>query len=205
MIPAIVLAAGRSARIGRTKALLPLRDGRTFLAAVIDALRGGGIDRIVAVVGRDAEKIEAALPAEAARIQYVRNARWEEGQLSSLLAGLTAIDERAAEAVLVTLIDMPLIQPATVAAVLSAFRAGPATPIVRAAHGGRHGHPVLFSRTVFDELRRADPAVGAKAVVRAQAGRVLDVEVGDPGCISDVDTWDDYERLIGPRPGNAAL
>ena len=59
-----------------------------------------------------------------------------------------------------------------------------------------HGHPVLFKREVFAELRAADSAVGAKAVVRANAARVLDVEVDDPGVTIDVDTPADYERFF---------
>ncbi len=67
-------------------------------------------------------------------------------------------------------------------------------PVLRAVHLGRHGHPVVFKRAIFDALRHADPAVGAKAVLHAAA--VEDVEVDDPGVVDDVDTPDDYARLI---------
>ncbi len=62
------------------------------------------------------------------------------------------------------------------------------------------GHPVLFRDVVFDELRTADPAIGAKAVVRARAGEVLDVDVDDPGVVRDVDAPDDYAALFDVRP-----
>jgi molybdenum cofactor cytidylyltransferase len=71
-------------------------------------------------------------------------------------------------------------------------------PIVRAVHGGRHGHPVIFKRRVFDALRAADPSVGAKEVVRS-AG-IEDVEVDDPGVLTDVDTPGDYVRVFGKIP-----
>jgi molybdenum cofactor cytidylyltransferase len=67
---------------------------------------------------------------------------------------------------------------------------------VRAVHAGRHGHPVLFGRAVFGELRHADPATGAKAVVRAHAADVLNVDVPDPGVLLDIDLPEDYDEMI---------
>ena len=71
--------------------------------------------------------------------------------------------------------------------------------IVRAAFGGRHGHPVIFARKYFDELRHADPAAGAKAVVHAHADAVLNIEANDPGVVDDIDGPDDYARLINAK------
>jgi len=59
----------------------------------------------------------------------------------------------------------------------------------------RNGHPVVFSRTVFDELRRADPAIGAKAVLRDHQDAIVNVDVDDPGVAGDIDTPEDYEGL----------
>ena len=97
---------------------------------------------------------------------------------------------------LVTLVDVPLVTAATVEALLAAYRASRA-PVVRPARGGRHGHPVIFDRAVFDELRRADLAAGAKTVVQARLDQVLDVPVEDGGAFLDVDTPDDYARAFG--------
>jgi molybdenum cofactor cytidylyltransferase len=72
--------------------------------------------------------------------------------------------------------------------------------MARVAHAGRGGHPVLFRDVVFDDLRTADPAIGAKAVLRARAGDVLDVEVDDPGVLRDVDAPDDYIALFDALP-----
>ena len=69
--------------------------------------------------------------------------------------------------------------------------------IVRPAMGERHGHPVLFDRTVFGDLRRAPEHLGAKAVIRASGDAVLNVPVDDPGCLVDVDTPADYQALRG--------
>ena len=197
MIPAIVLAAGASTRMGRPKALLPAGE-RTFIRRILETLRASGIAEAVVVVRPGDAAIEAEIGA-AGYGRAVLNPTPELGQLSSLIAGLDAVDRPSVDAVLVTLVDVPLIDPGTVR-VLCERAATSRAPIVRAVHRGRHGHPVIFKREVFDPLRRADAAIGAKAVVRAFP--VEDVDIDDPGIAEDVDTPDDYRRLITNRPAN---
>jgi molybdenum cofactor cytidylyltransferase len=127
-------------------------------------------------------------------VQVVEHPGWEQGQLSSLLAGLRAIDDPQLEAALVTLVDVPMVSAATVTEVMAAWRRTRA-PIVRPADGARHGHPVIFDRSVFADLRSADPSVGAKAVFATHKDRVLNVEVKDPGAFEDIDTPGEYEKL----------
>jgi len=199
MIPAIVLAAGKSSRMGRTKALLPIdASGETFLTHVLRMLREGGVDTIVVVIGGDAAAVRASLPHDDASISAVENPRYEAGQLSSLLVGLAAMEQRFGhvEAVMMTLVDLPLISAATVRAVLDAYRAKPGAPIVRPRRGTRHGHPVIFNQSIFGELRRADPSMGAKPVVHAHAAEEVSVDVDDDGAFTDIDTPEDYERII---------
>jgi molybdenum cofactor cytidylyltransferase len=117
----------------------------------------------------------------------------DRGQLSSLIAGLDAVDGPRVFAALVTLVDVPFVMASTITALLSRGRASPA-PIVRATYKSRHGHPVIIRRELFDALRRADPLAGAKPVFRAHP--IDDVEVDDPGVVQDVDTPDDYRRLV---------
>jgi molybdenum cofactor cytidylyltransferase len=88
----------------------------------------------------------------------------------------------------------------TIGAVVEAYRRTH-SPIVRPVSHGRHGHPVLFARAVFDELRHADPALGAKAVVRAHAQDLVNVPVDDDGACADIDTPADYARLIDSASG----
>ena len=125
----------------------------------------------------------------------MESTRSEPGELSSLLAGLTAIDEPGVDAALVTLVDVPLITSATVSTLIVRAALSSAS-ILRAVHDGRHGHPVVFKRRVFDALRSADLSAGAKAVMRAYG--VEDVEVPDPGIARDVDTPEDYASLVFP-------
>jgi molybdenum cofactor cytidylyltransferase len=195
MIPGIVLAAGKSSRMGRTKALLPLEGGDTFLGRVVRTLRDGGVGEIVVVVGADGAAIRSAVEAVSMPVHIVDNPDYEQGQLSSLLKGLDSVDRPGVAGALVTLIDVPLVSPETVRTLLQKYASRSAL-IVRPASRGRHGHPVIFDGALFDELRRADPRQGAKQVVRAHSADLLDVELTDEGAFTDIDTPEDYARHI---------
>ena len=198
MIPGIVLAAGKSSRMGRTKALLPVSPDETFLDRIVRTLIDGGVDDVVVVVGADSAAIRSAAIQNGTPVRVIENRDWEQGQLTSLNAGLRAVDRPGVRAALVTLIDVPLVAAATVRTLLGRYRNGSAM-IVRPARGAHHGHPVVFDRVLFDEFRTASPSNGAKQVVRAHAADVLNVEIEDEGAFIDIDTPDDYERWIGPR------
>jgi molybdenum cofactor cytidylyltransferase len=177
--------------MGRPKALLS-SGGRTFVRLVLDTLSAGGVSDAVVVVRPGADPV--AREVELAGFGRVLvNGAPERGQLSSLLVGLDVVDREEVAAVLVTLVDVPLVTPKTIASLLVRARSS-AAPILRAVHGGRHGHPVIFKRSMFDALRAADLTVGAKAVMRAH--QIEDVDVEDPGVFVDVDTPDDYARLV---------
>lgn len=197
MIPALVLAAGKSTRMGRPKALLPLQGGDTFLTRIVRTFADAGVDDVVVVVGHDANAIAGSFAerSDVVRARFVENPDYEQGQLSSLLAGLAVVDRPGVTAVLVTLVDVPLVSVATVRAVLDRYRETHA-PIVRPVCGDQHGHPVLIDRRVFDELRRADPATGAKPIIRRHVSDPGDVVVDDPGAFDDADTPDDYKKMI---------
>lgn len=205
MVPAIVLAAGLSSRMGRSKALLPIDGGRgTFLTRILHTLHDADVDDIVVVVGHEAAAVQRSVAGLEVPVRLVENRRFELGQLSSLQAGLVAVDRPGVRGVLVALVDVPLVSASTVRRVLDAYRQAPSAAVVRPVVGQHHGHPVIFDRSVFDELRAADPAVGAKPVVRAHADATIDVQVEDEGACLDIDTREEYERLIGTFPGSPA-
>lgn len=195
MIRGIVLAAGASSRMGQAKAALPLGpSGETVVSRVVRTVLTGGVPSVVVVAGAHIDAVGRAMPAHEPRAMLLEHPGWQQGQLSSLLAGLAAIDDPLLEAAVVTLVDVPLVRPATVAAVVAEWRRTRA-PIVRPAQGARHGHPVVFDRAVFADLRAADPAVGAKAVFALHRDRIVNVDVDDPGAFMDMDTPGDYEAL----------
>ena len=199
MIPAIVLAAGKSTRMGRPKANLALDSGDTFLSRIVRTFRAAGIDDVVVVIGHEAGAIVEAFSKSDAAARFVVNPDYENGQLSSLVKGLNAVDRPGVAAALVTLVDVPYVTPETVRVVVDRYLQTRA-PIVRPVHGDQHGHPVLIDRSLFDEIRRASPSVGAKAVVRAHASFAGDVVVDDKGAFLDIDTVADYEQ--GVRSGS---
>jgi molybdenum cofactor cytidylyltransferase len=197
MIGAIVLAAGASSRMGRPKAALALGSrGETVLSRGVATLLAAGVPRVVVVAGAHPEAVRLALRSRDPRVRVVDNPAWPAGQLSSLLCGLAALDGSELEAMLMTLVDVPLVAADTIRLLMRTWRETGA-PIVRPARGETHGHPVLFASHVFDELRAADPARGAKVVVHRHAGQVVNVPVTDEGAFLDLDTPADYDRALG--------
>jgi molybdenum cofactor cytidylyltransferase len=181
--------------MGRAKAILPLDADDTFVTRIIRTFQQAGVDDVNVVVGCEAEAVERSIGSSGLVARIVMNAEYESGQLSSLLAGLRAIDRPGVAAMIVTLVDVPLVSPTTVRGVLERYRLTRA-PVVRPVQGERHGHPVLVDRSLFDELLRADPRYGAKLVVRAHVSPAGDVETDDQGAFTDVDTPEDYARLL---------
>ena len=204
MIAAVVLAAGKSTRMGgSSKALLPVDERDIFISKVVSTFRDAGVDEVVVVLGHQANDVAEALRARGVVARVMVNARFELGQLSSVLTGLDAIDRPEVDAMLLTLVDVPLVRRETVRAVIDRYRTTGA-PIVRPVHAAQHGHPVMIDRSLFDVLRRADPAVGAKAVIRAHVTPAGEVEIDDSGAFVDVDTPADYAELhSGKRIGTA--
>jgi len=199
MIPAVILAAGASSRMGRPKALLPIgREGETFIARLVRTFCDAGADDLVVIVGAHADGVSEAVARMPVFVRVVENRAYERGQLSSLVAALDVVDRPGVQAVMAMPVDMPLVTQATVRALVDAYRERPHL-VVRPALGDRHGHPVIFDRALFAELRRTDFSIGARAVIAAHPRDVLDVPLTDPGAFQDIDTPEEYERHTGRR------
>jgi len=194
VIPGLILAAGKSTRMGRPKAILPLGD-HSFLARIVRSFQEAGVDDVVVVLGAEAEFISERLRDESVTARVVVNERYESGQLSSLLAGLRAVDRPGVRAILLTLVDVPLVGPSTIRAVLDRYRDTGAL-VVRPVRGEEHGHPVLIDRRLFDALRGADPSSGAKPVVRLHVSPEGDVPIDDDGAYLDIDTPEEYAHAM---------
>ena len=197
MIPGVILAAGASNRMGRPKALLPTAVlGETFVDRLVSTLRQAHLDDVIVVTSREADGVAEAVRGLTPPPRLVENPDSSRGQLSSLWCALTVVDRPGVRAMLVMLVDAPLVPVETVRVVLEAYRATGAA-IVRPVKGLRHGHPVIFDRSMWDELRRADPDVGAKAVLQAHRTDIVDVPVHHEGAFHDIDTPEEYERVFG--------
>ncbi len=191
-IAGIVPCAGASTRMGTSKALLDA-GGRSFLAAVVGSLFGGGCTPVVVVVG--AGRGDERRRAMAAGALVLDNPDPGEGPITSLRVALATLGADV-DGVAVCPVDHPLVRPETVADLVEAFVAGDA-PLVLPVHAGRRGHPTLFRRTLFTEL--ADPALegGARTVVHRHLGEALQLEVDDGGTVTDIDTPEAYRTALG--------
>ncbi|MEJ2186501.1 MAG: nucleotidyltransferase family protein [Gemmatimonadota bacterium] len=192
-IAGVVLAAGRSRRMGQPKPLLQV-GGESFISHAVTTLVHGGCRPVFAVTAADAT--EAARQAENAGARVVLNVAAESEQIDSLRLALAAADN--ADAVLVLPVDHPLIRSDTVSAIIQAFTST-GRPAVRARFRGKPGHPALFARSLYPELK-GPLSAGAQEVLQRYADQVLDVDVDDPGVLSDIDTPDDLRRHLGTTP-----
>lgn len=150
-----------------------------------------GVPDVVVVTGAHAEAVRHAAGPVRSPVRFLHNDHWQQGQITSLVTGLRDRTGDVMEAALVQLVDAPLVTSTTVRELIRAWRQTGA-PIVRPAKNNRHGHPVLFDRSLFADLRLADPAIGAKSVIRPREKEILNVAIEDPGAYLDIDTDVDY-------------
>jgi xanthine dehydrogenase accessory factor len=194
-VDGIVLAAGRSTRMGSPKAQLEAEPGQTFLERSVHLLREAGCRYVVAVVN-DAEDWTARL-ADVAGAAVVINDVPGSPQIDSLRLGLAWLPDDAAAAVILP-VDFPAIQLATVRMLVHAFRESqPGLLLPR--YDGRPGHPVIVARALFGEFLAEPLPRGAETVVLAHPDRV-EVEVDDAGVLLDIDTpaeYQDWSRKTG--------
>lgn len=191
-ITGVVLAAGRSNRLGTPKQLLPYRD-TTVLGATLDVARQAGFDQLILTLGGAASAVRAAMALDGTDVVVVEDV--ERGCAASLRVALARVHPRATGIVLM-LGDQPQVAPATLRRIIDV---GPATEIMVCRHADGVGHPFWFSRTVFGELARLHGDKGVWKLVHS--GRHPVRELAVDGCVPlDVDTWDDYRRLLESVP-----
>ena len=196
MISGVILAAGRSSRLGRPKQLLPLA-GQPLLAHTVRHAVASELDEVVLVLGHEALRIADAVGEWGQRL--VINPNFASGQSSSLKVGLGALDPTT-EAVLFLLGDQPQVTTETIDALLRAFRET-GGPIVAAEYGGQLGNPVLFGRELFSDLARLSGDEGARVLLRSQAAKVVRVPVANGEPPRDIDTEADYAAVLASWDG----
>ncbi len=191
----LVLAAGASRRMGpdRNK-LLEEVDGGPVVARVVSALREGGVERVVVVLGYEAERVRAALAGAAT--EFVHNEGWEQGMGTSLAAGAASLlseDSEHLAGVVVTVGDLPALRAAHVRAVVEGDALGPVSIRVP-THAGRDGHPVVFGAAHLPALAALEGDRGARSILDANTCDVERVAVDGDGTLRDVDTPDALEE-----------
>jgi molybdenum cofactor cytidylyltransferase len=195
-IVGIILAAGEGSRMGAVKQLLRFK-GKTILQWVIDNALSSSLQKVVVILGHRADLIEPLITGKA--VQVVINNDYQQGQSSSIKAGLRALPE-GTEAVMFLLGDQPLVVPETINVLLSAFLESGA-PIVLPVFCGKRGNPVIFGRETFQRLESLDGDCGGRSIFQEYVGKILQVPVGDPYIRFDLDTEVDYRRLLELETG----
>ena len=189
-IAGIVLAAGQSSRMGRTKQLLPWQ-GTTILGAVLEQARMSCLDELIVVLGSAAGRIQHNVDLQGVRV--IENPDYANGQSTSLQAGLAALPDAVLAAVFL-LGDQPLVTAATLDRIIKTFTETHA-PLVIPVHAGRRGNPVLIHRALFPELMTLQGDTGARVLFHRYADSICEVPVPDPGICRDIDTWQDFQKL----------
>jgi molybdenum cofactor cytidylyltransferase len=187
-VTGVVLAAGSSRRLGTPKQLLPYRD-TTLLGATLDAARGAGFDQLIVTLGGAVQAVRDAVPLDGADVVAVNDAA--TGCSASLRAALDRVDPRAAGIVLM-LGDQPCVEPATLRRMIAE---GPGADIAVCRYDDGIGHPFWLGGSVFGELRELHGDKGVWKLVESGRHGVREVAVDGPIPL-DVDTWDDYRRLV---------
>jgi molybdenum cofactor cytidylyltransferase len=174
--------------MGSPKALLQYR-GQSFLATILAAVASARITPAIVVAGHHYDAISRAFPNN----QIVFNPSYEYGMSTSVQAGIRALPA-GLDGTAVFLVDHPMIDRQTIDALVDRLAPG---RIVVPVHNGRRGHPVIFAAEIFDEILDLSSEQGLNSVVRRLPERVVEVFVENAGVLHDIDTPEQFARLLG--------
>ncbi|SON58393.1 Molybdenum cofactor cytidylyltransferase [Hartmannibacter diazotrophicus] len=192
-VAALVLAAGRSSRMGASNKLLAEVDGEAMVRHAARAALGSKARSVTVVTGHMAEEVEAAVADF--DVEVTHNPDFADGLSTSLKAGLMAVPEDA-EAVVVLLGDMPRISSAMIDQLIGAYDPATGALIALPVHEGKRGNPVLWSRRFFDDLMGLEGDVGARHLIATNKDAVVEVELDDAITL-DIDTPDALAAIGG--------
>jgi molybdenum cofactor cytidylyltransferase len=184
-VVAIILAAGRSTRMGGPNKLLAELGGKTLVRTVTEQALASKANGVIVVTGHQADEIQKAL--KGLKVQFVRNPDFADGLASSVKAGVAAVPLDAHGAV-ICLGDMPLISADLIDRLIEAFTPDRGNLIAVPVSDGRRGNPVLWSRRFFNELMALDGDIGARHLIAKHSEAVAEVPVEGHGAFLDIDT-----------------
>jgi molybdenum cofactor cytidylyltransferase len=195
-IGAILLAAGRSSRMGAENKLLLQTSSGPLVRRTAEAAKAAGVADIIAVLGHQAEAVGAALRGAASQMIY--NPDFASGMASSIRAGLVAAPE-SWDGAFIILGDMPLIGSDSLAALLAAFNPAQGREIIAPVVSGSQANPILWGREQWPKLLALEGDIGGKAILAAAGDAVSEVILNDSGLLRDVDdptSWQDIKPLL---------
>lgn len=189
-VAAILLAAGRSRRMGAFKPLLPFGE-TTVIRSCINNLLAGGVQEIVVVLGHRAAEVEASL-TDLNQVHFALNPDPDSQMSASIACGVNQLP-LTARAVLIALTDQPAIPAEVIRTIISEWQSG--AKLVIPQFEERGGHPALLDLSFRSELLNLDPQRGLRALFAAHEEQVIRVRVDTDYIARDMDTWDDYRAL----------
>jgi molybdenum cofactor cytidylyltransferase len=193
-VAAIVLAAGQGTRMGGAK-MTAMLGGKPLVRHPHEAVAASGAGPVFTVVGHDAAKVVAAL--EGIDTQLVENPAFAGGMATSLKAGIAALPETSAGA-LILLGDMPHVTPAIINRLIAAFAARPTAKAVVPMAGGQRGNPILIGRRLFADVMALEGDMGARRLLDAAGGDLVEVAIDDVAVLTDIDTPEALAELNSP-------
>jgi len=193
-VSGLILGAGASQRFGEPKQLLPFADTTLLGWVVRQTQAADGLDETIVVLGRAADEIRKRVAF--ADAQVVENMVFTEGCASSYRAGIAALDWHS-EAIMIILGDQPGITPDVINCLADEWRHSEA-PIALCSYQGRKGHPMIFARSLFDQLETLHGDKAAWKLVDANASSVLEVHLSLP-FPEDINTREDFERIASAQ------
>ena len=189
-VPGIILAAGRSLRMGKNKLLLPFH-GKPILQHVIEAALHSSLSPLILVLGSDSDAIRSHV--DLGNISVIENKDFSCGYGSSLQVGLRALSDSCAGAMFL-LGDQPLVTVATIEKLIMAFQAEPERWVAPSWNGQR-GNPVITPASWFDRIFALKGDTGPREHLKDPSARLKLVDVDDRGVVFDIDSPEDYDRL----------
>ena len=200
-VAAIILAAGRSRRMGAFKPLLPFGH-RTVIESCVSNIRAAGIEEIVVVVGHRADDIRQNF--KSASVKFVTNQNPNAEMSVSIELGVDVISPTA-RALLITPVDHPAVPPSIIESIIESWRAG--AQLIQPQFHEKGGHPVLIDLTHRHELMNLNPEAGLRGFFANHRQEVLRLSVDSPFVAQDMDTWDDYlglhQAAFGHKPARS--
>ena len=196
-IHAVLLAAGRSERMGRNNKLLLNVDGIPLVRKSAINILNSNVTSMTVVTGFDENKIINALSG--LNVNFVKNINFQEGLSSSLKAGLANITPTPS-AVIICLADMPKIQPEHINQLIENFDPLKGWEICIPTNNGKRGNPVLIGSRFFPYIFETSGDFGAKQVMKQHSDKIVEVEIGTSDIHFDIDTQDEYENFTTSGP-----
>ncbi len=191
-VEAVVLAAGKSTRMGQQKLLMPYKNS-SIIKRVVEALSNSLVNQITVVTGSDKKAIEKELVA--CDILFTHNEKYENGMLSSVQKGVETVNQNC-DGIMILLGDQPMVSKSVIDRLISVFQKTKSGLIVP-AYKGKRGHPVLIDSKYREQINSINPEIGLRELFLNNENDILEVEINTNDILKDIDTPEEYKKETG--------